>query len=408
MKVPQVSRRAAGEFILTCTRGGKEVFREVKPVSVLDPNAGPKPSLGKTNLVMLDPLGSVKERLQARGIAFTEAASAAEIPAKAKVVVIGKDALSAREATDPKWTALAGNGAKVLVLDQAHPLHYQATPSDLAPTDFVGRVAFEENTEHPIFSGLEQDDFFTWSKDHVGYRNVYAKPTRGATSLAHCDKELSYSAIAECPVNLKYPPLPLGEHCNQYLSKDRGWFAGTRDLSHLPVGANVLAGVPYVVRDFKTSPVPSCVMLAGPGAKGQLPKEVQDIPAGCKADMLFFLHAFGSRDPGRRVDPAAAAPVAFRYSVHYADGQTAEIPVLLGEGVDHWISSKPAGLKSAALAWSARFPGDKSEDEAVVYQFASTNPRADVAISSIDMAYGKDGDSCGTPALLAVTAAKAP
>ena len=137
--------------------------------------------------------------MQARGIAFTEAASAAEIPAKAKVVIVGKDALSAREATDPQWTALAGNGAKVLVLDQAHPLHYQATPADLAPTDFVGRVAFEQNTEHPIFSGLEQNDFFTWSKDHVVYRNVYIKPTRGATSLAHCDKELNCSAIAECP-----------------------------------------------------------------------------------------------------------------------------------------------------------------------------------------------------------------
>ncbi len=201
VKVPQVSRRTAGEFILTCTRAGKEVFREVKPVSVLDPNAGPKPSLAKADLVVFDPLGSVKARLQARGIAFTEVALVAEIPAKAKVVVIGKDALSAREATDPQWTALAGNGAKVLVLDQAHPLHYQATPSDLAPTDFVGRVAFEQNTEHPIFSGLEQSDFFTWSKDHVVYRNVYTKPTHGATSLAHCDKELNYSAIAECPVN---------------------------------------------------------------------------------------------------------------------------------------------------------------------------------------------------------------
>ncbi len=166
--------------------------------------------------------------------------------------------------------------------------------------------------------------------------------------------------------------------------------------------------MPYLVRDFKTSPVPSCVMLAGPGAKGQLPKEVKGLPAGCKADVLFFLHAFNSRDPGRRADPAAAPPVAFRYVVHYADGQTAEVPVLLGEGVGHWISSKPAGLKSAALAWSARFPADKSEDEAAVYQFAWTNPRADVAISSIDMAYGKDGDSYGTPALLAVTAARAP
>ncbi len=196
------------------------------------------------------------------------------------------------------------------------------------------------------------------------------------------------------------------EHCNQYLTKDRGWFAGPRDLAHLPVGTHVLAGVPCLVRDFKTSPVPSCVMLAGPGAKGRLPKEVRGLPAGCQADVLFFLHAFNSREPGRPVDPKAT-PVAFRYVVHYADGLSAEIPVLLGEGVDHWISRKPAGLKSAALAWSARFPGDAGEEEAAVYQFAWTNPRAGAAIQSIDMAYGPDGDRYGTPVLLAVTAAKA-
>ncbi len=207
--------------------------------------------------------------------------------------------------------------------------------------------------------------------------------------------------------NLRYQPLPLGEHCNQYLSKDRGWFDGPRDLAHLPVGTHTLAGVPYVVRDFKTSPVPSCVMLAGPGAKGQLPKEVNGLPAGCKADVLFFLHAFNSREPGRRADARVPPPVAFHYVVHYADGQTTDVPVVLDEGVGHWISSKPAGLKAAALAWSARFPGDNSEEEAAVFQFAWTNPRADTAISSIDMAYGKDGDSCGTPVLLAVTAARA-
>jgi beta-galactosidase len=808
VKVPQVPHRTAGEFILTCTRGGKEVFREVKPVSVLDPNGGPRPSLGKSDLVVLDPLGSVKHRLQARGIAFTEAASAAEIPdpqagAPAKVVIVGKDALSACEATDPQWTALAGNGAKVLVLDQAHPLHYQATPSDLAPTDFVGRVAFEENTEHPIFAGLEQSDFFTWSQDHVVYRNVYTKPTRGATSLAHCDKELNYSAIAECPVNdgllllcqmvvgeklafdpvaerlfdnmlaycaryvperratavvmaegspalkmlhelglkfdpaadalsavsggkhqvvifdatptaleslagnlgkvraftekggwlmawgltpdglasfnklvgvqhvlrpfelelvslpaqrdpllsgltvrdvalesteqifgwaatkfmvddeftwivdfddiapfcefanakagdhaaarkaqanwprnvvngfldiwilnyycdtaspkvplklprperinhfaivlntdyakarkvnlyfdddpkpvalttkadhsrqefdlvpreasrlvieladfdkpanisgidkiwigversaewrqkvkplanvgglVKYPmgsggillnqvlvkpaeanpvnaqkkrnivaallhnlhatfagskiltaanlkcrPLPLDERCNQFLSKDRGWFGDDkqRDLAHVPVGANNLAGVPYTIRDHRTSPVPSCVMLAGPGAKGQLPKEVKGLRVGGKADVLFFLHTFNRTAPWQPAKPGDQPPAVFKYVVHYADGQTAEIPVLYGEGADHWLAKEPKGLKSASVAWAAPVPGDASAEQAVLYQLSWTNPRPTVSIDSLDMLYGPDGSKYGTPALLAITA----
>ncbi len=47
---------------------------------------------------------------------------------------------------------------------------------------------------------LEQDDFFTWAEEHIVHRNVYTKPTRGANSLAHCDRELGYSAIADCPV----------------------------------------------------------------------------------------------------------------------------------------------------------------------------------------------------------------
>ena len=52
---------------------------------------------------------------------------------------------------------------------------------------------------------------------------------------------------------------------------------------------------------------------------------------------------------------------------------------------------EPAGLKAAALAWAAPFPGDKSDEQAVVYQFAWTNPRPEVAIESIDMLYGPAG-----------------
>ena len=209
--------------------------------------------------------------------------------------------------------------------------------------------------------------------------------------------------------NLKFRPLPLDEHCNQYLSKDRGWFDGPRDLAHLPVGS------PHAGRRALSGPRLQDLARAflrdvgrAPAPKASCPRRSRASPAGCKADVLFFLHTFNSRDPGRRATPGAAPPVAFRYVVHYADGQTAEVPVLSDEGVGHWITSKPAGLKSAALAWSARFPGDNSEDEAAVYQFAWTNPRADMAIGSIDMAYGKDGDSCGTPVLLAITAGTAP
>jgi hypothetical protein len=152
--------------------------------------------------------------------------------------------------------------------------------------------------------------------------------------------------------------LSLQEQYNQYLTKDRGWFEGDLDLSHLPVG-NQDFGVPYAIRDFRNSPLPSCVMLAGPGARGQLPTAVQGFRANCKADALFFLHAFNRTGQWRRGQPTDPTPVLFKYVVHYAHGDQAVIPVLYGERADHWLSKAPAGLKSAALAWAAPFPAGR-------------------------------------------------
>lgn len=802
-RMPAVERRTAGELVLTCSRGGQEVFRDVKPLAVIDPEASPRPALKVGELLVLDPHGAVKARLAKRGIAFGEARTLADLPGKAKVVVVGQDALTAREATDPKWLDMAAAGVNVLVLDQTNPLRYQALPADLEPSTYTGRVAFAEDIGHPVFAGLGQEDFFTWSGDHVVYRNVYAKASRGALSLAHCDVDLAYSAIAQCPANdgllllcqmavgdklasdpvaqrlfdnllayaaayqpvrnrtavalkdgpaldllrgsglefdavagpleairgethrivifqatpaalreladnpepvrayasrggwliawgltpegladfnrlvgiehllrpfelehvtlasmrdpilsgvsvrdvamesnerifpwvttkymaddafthivdldeigpfaeipdapvdkarrgdpswprnvfngfdshtawkliyymsrkgptqvmlklprpeaitrfslvpntdyaaarkvnlyfdadpepvvlqtepvakrqdfplpprtaslltveltdfsndkpttgidnlwigverndawrakvkpllnigglVKYPmgpgglvlnqlrigkteinpvnaqkkaaivtallrnlhatfaggripvaesltyqPLPLEERCNDYLTKDRGWFKGERDLSHLPVGEVKLLGVPYVIRDHRTSPVPSCAMLAGPGTRNPLPDEVKGLPVGCLADRLYFLHAFHRGATWKPGKPGEEPPVVFRYVIHYEDGRAETAPVLYGQGADHWISPNPAGLKSAALAWSAPFGGESSAEQAAVYQFRWNNPRPRVRIASIDLVYGPAKSRHGSPALLAVTAARA-
>jgi beta-galactosidase len=197
-EVPAVKGRTAGEMVLTCERGGKEVFREVKKLWVIPVDAVPRPKLTAKELVVLDPKGVVKARLKKRGIPFTEVKSFDALP-RAKVVVVGPNALTARQATDPRWQALAAGGARVLVLDQDNPLHYQAVPADLEVSDHAGRIAFSENLEHPIFRGLDQPDFFCWSGDHIVYRNAYKK-ARGAHSLVQCDEELSCSALTECPV----------------------------------------------------------------------------------------------------------------------------------------------------------------------------------------------------------------
>ncbi len=804
LAIPAVTQRTSGELILTTSRDGKEVFREVKRLAVIDPAAGPTPPVRGTGPVILDPEGSVKARLAARGIPFVEVAGPEDIPDGVQTVIIGKDALSPRDATAPRWVALAAAGARILVLDQENPLRYLAVPADLSPTSYRGSIAFSENLTHPAFEGLEQQDLSVWSGDGIVYRNAYKKATHGAVSLAQCDESLGCSALCECPVNdgllvlcqlavgdklatdpvaqrlfdnlaaycaaytperrttavvmdeagpafrllsasgpefdrvgnvlaaisggkhdiivfdataetlaalaehsrdatafmdrggwlmawgltaegladfnrlvgvehllrpfelervslpavrdpllsgitvrdvsmesaeaifpwagdkylvddafthvvdlddiapfcefagapagdraaaraavadwprnavngftsadawklihymgtgnprltldlpreetlthfavilnthyavprkvnlyfddstdpvvlttvpggerqdfdiaprsarrltveltdfdktaevcgidnlwitvqrpadrrervvpllnigglVKYPvgkgglvlnqlnvkdqepvpdnvqkkrtiatgllrnlhavfsggkvlttadlafePLALDTQCNQYLTGDRGWFEGGRDLAALPHGEVTLEGIPYVIRDFKTSPVFSCVMLRGPGARGNLPEAVEGLAVGAKAEVLYFLHTMNRGDNWRPRDEGDGPPVMFRYVIHYADGQTAEAPVIYGRGAGHWVSAQPAGLPEASVAWVGPFPGETTDEQAVLYQMRWQNPRPETPIATVDLVYGPEGSRWGTPALIAMTAA---
>jgi len=200
LRPPAVRERTSGELVLTCSRGGKEVFREVKPLWIIDPDAAPKPRIAPGELVVLDPRGTVKARLAARGIPFAEINSVDEIKRPTRLLIVGADAVPEEKAADPMWHALAAAGTKMLILDQAHPLRYQAVPADFDVTDHTGRIAFSEDLSHPVFAGLAQADFFTWSDDHVVYRNAYKKASAGARSLVQCDRELNDTALSECRV----------------------------------------------------------------------------------------------------------------------------------------------------------------------------------------------------------------
>ncbi len=127
-----------------------------------------------------------------------------------------------------------------------------------------------------------------------------------------------------------------------------------------------------------------------------------------KADSLFFLHAFKRTrgwNPPRQGD--RTPPVLFKYVVHYADGSSVDVPVRYGDGADNWIQKEPLGLKDAVVAWAAAFPNDTSGQQAVLYQMQWDNPKPDVAIQSVDMAYDESTKGqYGVPALMAVTMAK--
>ena len=196
LKTPQVADRTDISLQLTCRRKGQIIWTDTKQLSVLNPVGAPVMA-GK--IAVWDPDGGALAHLRARGANVTPIDGPQALPADVQVLVIGRNALSARQSTDPMWLSMVRQGKRLMVLEQEHPLHYQAVQSDVEPTDYDGRMAFVQEPDHPVFSGLRPDDFVFWHGDHIVYRNIYRKPTSGARSLLHADDSLAYCALAECP-----------------------------------------------------------------------------------------------------------------------------------------------------------------------------------------------------------------
>jgi glycosyl hydrolase family 2 len=221
--MPKVVSRQEGQLILTLAVKGKEVFRDVKKISVLPAAAvaAAKPasrpvnaktvaalktgtSLDAKSLLAYDPHGRVVSFLKSQGMPFTSLPDLKNLPAAGRVLIVGRDALDVPESTSSRLAAYASSGRTVIVLEQKNPLKYQALPADMEPAAqganrADGRIAFAEDLNHPAVRGLKQKDFFTWGADHVVYRNAYVKPARGGKSLIQCGVRLRETALAEIP-----------------------------------------------------------------------------------------------------------------------------------------------------------------------------------------------------------------
>ncbi len=220
-------------------------------------------------------------------------------------------------------------------------------------------------------------------------RNLKA-PFAGKTVIAGADVD--------------YTPIDIHTKATTY-KDERGFFGDdSRTFKGLPQGRQRFAGVDYDIYEMPTSPVPQVLMLGGKGLPEDLPAEITGIPVHCKADALFFLHTarLDQRmdDRDRREHRKFAI---FKYIVHYADGQSEEVPIYAEIDIDHYVQQQPKALPGAQIAWTR--PYEDSQDHAVAYAKQWNNPRPDVEIESVDMVY-VDKDR-GVPALLAITAARA-
>lgn len=309
LSLPQVQRREEGVLTLTLTVKGREVFRDTKDVSVLRPTPvsthattpvarGPRRIAGlpAAKLAVYDPRGDVREFLHARGLAFTAVSDLGTISEAAQVLLIGKDALTAREAGSSRLAALAAGARRVVVLEQMHPLHFQGLPADMDEATNTGFTAFGQDFTHPVLRNLRQKDFFTWGVGKPVYRNAYRKPRRGARSLIQCGDRLRFTGLVEVPVGkglLLLSQLTVGENlrenpvCQQLLLNLLAYAAAYK-LEFRPVAVAVhdtpplQAALQAMGLQFTTAPDPLTAMQGS---------QVKTVVASASADDLHALVA---------------------------------------------------------------------------------------------------------------------
>ncbi len=216
--VPPVSHRTPATFALEAYRDGERVFQDRKAAWIIA-TEGPRPKAREGEILVFDPHGEAAARLRERGIAFQQADSIDGLRGRnARLVIVGRDAVPEERSSDLVWQHMVLDGARLLVLEQEHPLHNQSLPADLQPVgaesprrerprgaasqgrEFTGNICFPEDLSHPAFRGLGGPDFFCWSGDHACFKRPYRKAERGAKSLLHCHTDLAYTVLGECPL----------------------------------------------------------------------------------------------------------------------------------------------------------------------------------------------------------------
>ncbi|MCR5751569.1 MAG: hypothetical protein K6G91_06385 [Kiritimatiellae bacterium] len=161
-----------------------------------------------------------------------------------------------------------------------------------------------------------------------------------------------------------------------------GWTdQGRNDLSPLAKGADLMSRfVPLKVTS-------RAIVLAG-GERLHFPAESREISVGFTVRRLDFLHAVAwAGNPGS---------VAFRYRVRYADGTTAEIPVVTGEDVNDWHGVVEP--KCGYIAWE----GANSASSLALHHSRWVNPAPEKAVAGLTVLGNPEGGA--VPMVLGVTA----
>ncbi len=212
------------------------------------------------------------------------------------------------------------------------------------------------------------------------------------------DRKAGALSRADRLKRLAFTPISLAAYANRGLKDDKaagivGWTnQGEIDMRCLPTGDQVFAGVPFHI------PVPKSVvaLYSTGGLNRDLPKEVNGIAVGGRADALFFLHSLAW----------GGGPKPFMYRVNYKDGTRVEVPISHGCHICDWWADPSRYAESMAVNGTVvGFSGDNAIRKGVnvlLYEWVNPHPEKDIATVDFTRATAGYG---GIPLLVGLTAA---
>jgi len=165
---------------------------------------------------------------------------------------------------------------------------------------------------------------------------------------------------------------------------------GTSDLSELPRGIQILAGVQFDVRGL--------IQVGDESRTGEkYPTQVTDIAVQHACQRLQFLHA--AIDAGGIPDNTQIGS----YVIHYSNGEQAQFPIVIGVSLADWFTQPDEEKKPFTIAWSG-YNAESRRQGTAIRLFKSTwqNPAPAESIRSID--FVSSMPSGPAPFLVAVTA----
>ena len=317
-----------------------------------------------------------------------------EVRGSAPPVAFSRDGrmfVVALERTNPRLFETA-SGRELAMLSPPHP----------APIIGIEALKFSADGKW-LLAAKTDDETVAWSisviRGELAKLNLdwsYSSGTEGASPKeSRTPKAVDFSGLfARPPRDPATPPrlIDLSRHYNALLTEHWHEGEGSSDLSELPHGVQTLAGVPFDLRGL--------IQVGAHSRRGEpYPREVAGVAVGLASERLHFLHAaiFAFDPPGTQIG---------NYVVRYAEGQTHEIPIVIGRDLADWWSQDVEDLTQMQIAWSGQNESSRVAGRTIrLFKTTWENPRPAEVIQSLDFVT-TNPRAC--PFLVAVTADEYP